>query len=244
MLKNILRCSPQWVTALAVLESGFGEIVCEEEQTGCVRVGPFIMVEGLVSNTALAAVFTSLADGDIVTSSSAHWYAALLENVTVHGTLTPLVRQAFHWGGNAQSLVPWLEHPLPDGVHIRRINQEDARLLDAQSWSEGIFASYGSQKAFLARGLGYCLLHENQHVAVCLSFADSSAGVEIEVDTCPGFEGRGYATLVCARFVGACLDRHWIPLWDATNPASAAIARKLGFVEGEQYTVLEFAAER
>lgn len=40
---------------------------------------------------------------------------------------------------------------------------------------------------------------------------------------------RGLATACAARLLLACLERGLYPSWDAANPASAALAEKLGY---------------
>ena len=51
---------------------------------------------------------------------------------------------------------------------------------------------------------------------------------EIEVETSPYYRRCGLATVVSAALVLECLERGLEPCWDAANPASAGLARKLG----------------
>jgi predicted GNAT family acetyltransferase len=62
-------------------------------------------------------------------------------------------------------------------------------------------------------------------------------GLEIEVDTCPGQEGKGYATLAAAAMVLECHRRGLKASWDADNPASRAIAEKIGFTCLGEYEI-------
>ena len=67
------------------------------------------------------------------------------------------------------------------------------------------------------------------------SYSVYDGGIEIEIDTREDCRRRGLAAACAARLILACLDRGWYPNWDAANPASAALAEKLGYRVARAY---------
>lgn len=107
----------------------------------------------------------------------------------------------------------------------------------AETWSRDFVAEFPSDEDFSAFGLGVLAVLGGTPAAGASSYLRWQGGIEVQVQTREGFEGRGYATLAAARLV---LRAHALGLrvsWDAANPASARIAQKLGFHPTLNYPV-------
>lgn len=90
---------------------------------------------------------------------------------------------------------------------------------------------------YAAHGLGVLLLEQGRPVAGTSSYTVYPGGIEVQVQTREGCEGRGLATMAAAQLILAAHEKGLRVSWDAANPASARIAEKLGFVSAGAYTV-------
>lgn len=91
--------------------------------------------------------------------------------------------------------------------------------------------NFGSAKAFIAQGFGFCALHVPTGQIACgaSTFAVCGSDIEIEIDTHPHYQRRGLATAVAAALIIHCLQNNITPHWDAHNPTSARLAQRLGY---------------
>ncbi len=115
----------------------------------------------------------------------------------------------------------------PDGCRVERIDRALARRL----YDDGVlvFRTYGRSPARFAReGVGYCLIWGDKIVSVINAMGVYNGQLKGSVQTHPNYRGRGFATVVAARLVAHCLDHDIEYCWEATNPASVALATKLG----------------
>ncbi len=131
----------------------------------------------------------------------------------------------------------WRKKVLP-GFCMRRVDQE----LLAQTGDEiagPIQATWISLGAFLSQGLGYCLLHGERVVSLCLACFAARGKLEISINTAEEYRRQGLATLTAAAFIEECLERGLQPNWECwwTNTPSTALAEKLGFEQGVDHPV-------
>jgi RimJ/RimL family protein N-acetyltransferase len=134
---------------------------------------------------------------------------------------------------------------IPMGFNMCRI---DAALLEQthlQHMDEvhGWIDSFWHSKAdFLAKGIGYCLMHGDKIVSWCLSVYAGTKNLELGLATIPEFRNHGYATLTSAACVEYCIEHRIIPHWHCykSNAASIAVAEKLGFEKVMEYPVYYF----
>lgn len=124
---------------------------------------------------------------------------------------------------------------LPNGFSLKSMTEAAV-----QNWSPGVdpwvLQIWGGARGFSARSFGRCVTFEGQVVSIAAALAIGGGEVEIEVGTAPEFQGQGLAALCCRAFLDECPTRHLRPAWScaAGNIPSAALGRKLGFVETEQ----------
>lgn len=130
------------------------------------------------------------------------------------------------------------EDQIPPGFRMQRIDES----LLAQSGPE-IVAAHGilwrSPGDFVEKGLGYCLLHDDEIVSTCFSAFVAGERREISIDTRPDYRRRGLATLTAAALISHCLENGWEPGWECwtDNTPSVRLAEKLGFERGTDYGV-------
>jgi GNAT superfamily N-acetyltransferase len=129
---------------------------------------------------------------------------------------------------------------VPDEFEIIRVERDD-QLDDFTSLGPCLIGNFPSRADYLRRGLGFGIRHEGRFVSAASSFCVADNDLEFEIQTHANFRRRGLATAVAARLILHCLDHGITPHWDAHNPPSAALARKLGF--GDEVEYLTFGRE-
>ena len=87
-------------------------------------------------------------------------------------------------------------------------------------------------------GFGVAARQRDQLICWCTAEYVSSSQCGIGIETAEDFRGKGIATATAARFVAERLRRGVRPQWecDASNPASARVAEKVGFTKAEDRT--------
>lgn len=127
---------------------------------------------------------------------------------------------------------------LPAQYSISRINKEN---FPQCNWHSFILSCYGKSDRFFANGMGFCLIDQGKIVseAYVLIAADKA---EIGVVTNPNYCGQNLGTTICAIMLDYCYEHNIEPFWscNADSPASAAIAKKLGFEEDCRYFFLRW----
>jgi RimJ/RimL family protein N-acetyltransferase len=136
----------------------------------------------------------------------------------------------------ASDLSPWLGD-LPAGYEVRRMDEA----LWARSPKRGEdHGRYAGMRSFLEHGLAACITCGGE--TACEAYADMQVdGVrEIGIFTEGPHRGRGLASIACAHLIRWCEQEGCATYWDcaATNTASRALARKLGFQNERPYKLL------
>ena len=93
-----------------------------------------------------------------------------------------------------------------------------------------------SAKDYVARGLGFCILHGKKVVCGASSYAVYDDGIEIEVDTIEDYRRQGLATICASRLILECLQKGKYPKWDAASQKSLVLAEKLGYEFSHEYS--------
>jgi RimJ/RimL family protein N-acetyltransferase len=130
---------------------------------------------------------------------------------------------------------PVAAEPLPSGFALEPL---DATVME--KWSRGIdpwvIRIWGGPESFAASVFGMAVMTEGRIVSFCTACAIGGGEAEAEVGTVPELRGRGLATRAARAFIAQCREHGLRPAWNcvAGNAASAALARRLGFVELEE----------
>lgn len=105
------------------------------------------------------------------------------------------------------------------------------------AWRDQLLWLYKTDSAYLEQSIGFVLLDGEQILSEAHAFFWGDTIVEIGVITADGHCGLGYASVVSARLIRACEERGYSTYWgcSADNPASIAVARKLGYRVEKNY---------
>ncbi len=133
-----------------------------------------------------------------------------------------------------------LRETLPTGYTLRRIDLDLARQIadDPDLISPDHVRNFESPEDFVARGIGFCVLHDGRVVSGASSYAICNRGIEIQVNTHADHQKRGLATAVSAALLVYCLEHGREPNWDAANLTSARLAERLGYTPRGAYEML------
>lgn len=166
------------------------------------------------------------------------WDDALLSD---HGDrLAVIGRRSFKCQGAQTRLLDW-RAMLPEGIRIVPIDQTLIGWIDAMlAPIPGVGFFMGGAGLFFEQGFGVCAMQGETVASVAHTGSVSSRCADIDINTAAAFRGKGLATLAAAACVEECIARGLIPTWhtDATNVASMATARKIGYVEGAPFSQL------
>ncbi len=128
---------------------------------------------------------------------------------------------------------------LPVGFDLRPI---DINLLNRCEWRDDMAFYCGSLENFLQNGLGICLMHGDEIIVETYASSLGDPYAEIGALTHAPYRGMGYAPITVAYLIEALEQRGYHAYWscDVDNPASAHVARKLGFREERAYEILDY----
>jgi len=165
----------------------------------------------------------------------AAWEAALVEDSG--GRLERIPRRSFKFKHPAP-LLDWRVH-LPKHAVLKRIDAALAPQVDRET-HRSISLYWGNAQNFLERSYGFCLLVDGQLASVVDVPGISSHFANFDVVTLEAYRRQGLALLTCTACIEETLKRGLTPTWDTDGPnlASAALALKLGFEEGNPFSQL------
>jgi len=133
---------------------------------------------------------------------------------------------------------PWSQR-IPGRSTIRQI---DASLLARCLWRDNILDAFGTEERFLANGLGYCLMRDDEILSEAYGVFRGAGRFEIGAITAEHHRGRGYAALTCTHLITTIEASGLSTYWSChrNNVASAATARKLGYQVERPYQFLVY----
>jgi RimJ/RimL family protein N-acetyltransferase len=132
-----------------------------------------------------------------------------------------------------------LRNRLPAGFWMCPI---DRPLLERCAWRDDMAFYCGSLENFLKNDLGMCLMHGEEIIVEAYASAHGSPYAEIGAITHEPYRGKGYAPIAVATLIDRLEQRGYQAYWscDVDNPASASVARKLGFKVERPYEIWEY----
>jgi len=80
-------------------------------------------------------------------------------------------------------------------------------------------------------------------MGVAYSSLVCSTGIEVSIFVDEPYRQQGIATALGSRLVLECLRQNLRPNWDAANPESCKLAKKLGFIFTETYDAYYYLPE-
>jgi GNAT superfamily N-acetyltransferase len=130
---------------------------------------------------------------------------------------------------------------LPEGFSLRYVNEQllaDDTLGNRDDLIEELCSERESVPDFLEKSFGYCLLHGNDVAGWCLSEYNTADRCELGIATFEPHRRKGLATAIGSALLDQAASRGITQVgWHcyASNVASAATARKLGFTKRVEY---------
>jgi GNAT superfamily N-acetyltransferase len=150
-----------------------------------------------------------------------------------------LPRLEFYGYNRLSPILADFRNQLPAGFELRPI---DKSLLNHCEWRDDMSFYCGSLDNFLLNGLGMCLMHGEEIIVEAYASSLGAPYAEIGAITHESYRGMGYAPIAVAYLIEALEQRGYLAYWscDIDNPASAQVARKLGFRTERPYETLEY----
>jgi GNAT superfamily N-acetyltransferase len=129
---------------------------------------------------------------------------------------------------------------LPDGFALRRM---EAPLFARCLWRDLHVQMAGTSENFLAHGLGFCLMRDEEIVCEAYAGCLGAGKWEIGAITHEQHRRQGYAGVTCTHLVEMCEGAGQPTCWscDTDNVASIATARRLGYTPERAYKLLYYA---
>jgi len=129
---------------------------------------------------------------------------------------------------------------LPKGFVLKKITLEILQNINPKI-APTILPFYNSPEDFIARGLGYCIIHEEKELVVSIATSampifDNEFDLQVVTDPSPSYRRRGFATIAATALIGECLERGLKLHFDADSEISTRFALKLGFSRPQHYT--------
>ena len=127
---------------------------------------------------------------------------------------------------------------LPPGFSIAKVDKKVLKKVDSKRDVKRIKKFWGSIDTFLKKGVGFYLIKDNEVISSCISCYVSGTEYEISIVTHdPEERKKGFATAVARAYIDYCVQHGLTPVWtaDMVNPASIAVAEKLGFEKVGEY---------
>lgn len=101
---------------------------------------------------------------------------------------------------------------------------------------------WNSPEDFFAKGIGYCIIHNDEIVSLCFSSFVVDGIHAIDIETLIAYQGKNLAQHITYHFVKHCIEKDWVPYWDCMegNKPSVAVAESIGFTNELDYRGYEF----
>jgi GNAT superfamily N-acetyltransferase len=129
---------------------------------------------------------------------------------------------------------------LPDGCTLRRM---EASLFARCLWRDLHVRMAGTSENFLAHGLGFCLMRDEEIVCEAYAGCLGAGKWEIGAITHEPHRRQGYAVVTCTHLIEMCEGAGQPTCWscETDNVAPVATARRLGYTSERAYKLLYYA---
>lgn len=198
-----------------------------------ITLGPFWYFAGEAHSPGASQMMKEFPRYDLLMPSPSAWTDLAKEIYGQH--LQPFTRYTF----SAASLsTEHLAFCLQDSGYQSRIVPLDADMatqLTSQPDSFLELSDFDSVQDFIERGIGYAILDEKKVMGVAYSSLVCSKGIEVSVFVNEPYRQKRVATALSSKLLWECLKLKLRPNWDAANPESCKLAKRLGFSFVETY---------
>ncbi|WP_416150021.1 GNAT family N-acetyltransferase [Salipaludibacillus sp. HK11] len=140
-----------------------------------------------------------------------------------------------------------LEHSTAEEYNIVKFSEilyenRDKSIKNIDFLRSKILEFWSSPEMFFNKGIGYCVVYENEIVSVCFSSFVVDNVHCMDIETLEEHQGKKLAQKVALTFVEDCVEDNLIPYWDCmeSNKPSIAVAEKIGLRNVFNYKGYDF----
>ncbi len=206
-----------------------------------ITLGPFWYFAGQARSAGGYQMMKGFQPYSLLMPSPAAWLEAARK---VYGQrLQPFTRYSF---SSADLSFEHLAHLLASSKHQDRIipiSVEIATQLAGQAESYLELSDFDSVQDFVERGLGFTILDGEKVMGVAYSSLVCSQGIEVSLYVEELYRQQGVATALGSKLLLECVRHNLRPNWDAANPESCKLARKLGYSFVGAYEAYYYTAQ-
>lgn len=208
-------------------------------RTAVARLGDFAFLAGRPDAALLREPCWRRGSFAILAARGPGWEQAIAE--TFGPRARPVTRYALRKEPDAfdRAALGRMARALPAGCTLHPLDGSLYHACLAEDWSRDLVSNYRDEAEYRRLGLGVVALRQGRPVAGASAYSRYRTGIEIEIDTRADCRRQGLAAACGASLILACLERGLYPSWDAQNPASLALAQKLGYRPAGPYTAYE-----
>jgi GNAT superfamily N-acetyltransferase len=206
-----------------------------------ITLGPFWYFAGEANSPGGRALLREFPAHGLLMPSPAEWIAAARE--IYHDRLAPITRYSFSPDQLSEAHLAGLLDGSPYRDRIVPLDASQLTRLAARPENYLQIGDFDSSADFLERGLGFAALGGQRVMGAAYSALVCSRGIEVSIYVEERFRERGVATALASRLLLECQRRGLRPNWDAANPESCQLAKKLGYVFVEAYEAYFHSAE-
>jgi GNAT superfamily N-acetyltransferase len=199
----------------------------------CIRVGPFGYFAGEARSAGGHQLMQSFPAYHLLMPSPVAWLELAQEIYGEH--LKSFPRYSFSSTQLSPEHLTQLLARSPFRERIIPVSPDLAKQAAEQAESYLDLSDFDSIPDFIERGFGYTILDNGKMMGVAYSSLVCSQGIEVSVYVEEAYRQQGVATALCSRLLLTCLTHNLRPNWDAANPESVKLAKKLGYVYLESY---------
>ena len=193
----------------------------------CIRTGPFAYFAGEPGSPGGLRLMQSLPAYTLMMPSTYGWLELAQE---IFGEdLQSFPRYSFSAEALSAEHLADLLAKSPVRERVVPIDLETARQAAGKPGGFFDISEFKSAEDFIERGLGYAFREGGSLLGAAYSSLVCSRGIEVSVYVVEEFRRQGFAAALCCRLLLDCLAKGLRPNWDAANPESVRLARKLGF---------------
>ncbi|SER75678.1 GNAT acetyltransferase [Gracilibacillus ureilyticus] len=116
-------------------------------------------------------------------------------------------------------------------------------LTNLDTLKENILESWSTIDDFCSKGIGFCIIVDNEIASYCYSNFVAGSVHCIAIETMEKYQGNKLAQKVAHTFVKECFIHKKLPYWDCMedNDPSVAVAERLGFKSYFRYIGFDFS---
>ncbi len=205
----------------------------------CLRVGPFCYFAGDPAGDGARQLLQSFPPYHLLMPSAPGWVEAAQ---ALYAGLRPMDRYSFSAEALSAEHLRRLVAASPCARRLTPLTATLAAQLSRLPDSYLDLSDFDSAEDFAARGLGYAVRDGEVIQGTAYASLVCSRGIEVSVFVDEPYRRQGVGTAVGGQLLWACLQRGLRPNWDAANPESCQLARKLGLVFTGSYAAYWYPA--